>query len=189
MSALWYKEWREFAPTPAMLLLRILAPLLLLGPLVRVPRLSVVTIAVAAGLLGATATASQVARERYSGVLPRLGLSPHPPATLLLHRVLSRSLLTLAQIVPLLLLAPRLISLAPPLVLAACAGGTWVGLRAPSRRIAVLGGLAGAAVAGLVAAQLPVRSGQAPAILWTIAVLLTAAALFAAPAILATRSD
>ena len=188
MSALWYKEWREFAPSLQALAVRLLTPLLLLAPLLQVDWLRLPALAAALSLLGASGTAGQVARERSSGFLPRLALAPVSPHTLVLQRVLSRSLLVLLQVLPLLLLAPDLAAPAVPVAIAACAGGALLGLRAPSRRQARVWGIAAAIISSLGFWSFGSRAdGTLPC--WITALALTGAALWAAPAALLTQPD
>lgn len=176
MSALWYKEWRQFAPSWPTLALRMAGPALLLWPLAGHPRYGAIALGVALGALGTLATAAQVARERQVGIMPRLALTPTPPERLLLHRVFSRTLLLLAQMAPVLALAPELIGQALPLSLAATAGGAWIGLWAPTRRSAVLTSLG----VGLPGAAALAAAPPGAWALWLAAALTVTAALRAA---------
>lgn len=213
MSALWFKEWREFAGTRRLLLLRLAIPVLLLGPLLNLPAARLPALAAALVYLGACGTATQVARERMSGFLPRLALTPVSPAMLVLHRALCRTLLLALQIAPLLILAAwrgapaaELALLAPALP-AACAAGALIGLRAPSRRAAQLTGLltslaaAGAGwsiglspLPGEAAAETAVMSMAGPglpvhAALWLLVAALITAMLRAAPVVLGSHEE
>jgi len=224
MTAFWYKEWREFAQNGRTLLGRLLLPLLLTGPLLEVPALRLPALFAAIGYFGTYQTAVQVARERISGFLPRLALTPVNPTWLVLQRILARSLLLLVQLGPVLALAdllsgasgvggppggPGLLPLALPLVPTSCALGAYLGLQAPTRRWAVLTGLLAVAGAAGLSRLVPdpatwsssrvatplVRMATLvpdypPALaLWALAVLLSAAALQAAPRIFCVRSE
>lgn len=184
MNALWYKEWRQFAPTWTTLALRLAGPALLLWPLIRHPVHGPIALGLAIGSLGTLATAAQVARERQIGIIPRLALTPVSPEQLLLHRVLSRTLLLLAQLAPLLALAPGLAARALPLSLAATAAGAWIGLAGTGRRTAVLIslGLGFPALTALAAAVPGVLTVWLAAALALAAALRTAGALYGYPA-------
>ncbi len=214
MSALWYKEWREFTGSTRTLLLRFLFPLLVAGPLLEVSWLRLPAILAVVAYFGTYQTAGQVARERISGLLPRLALTPVHPRWLVLQKVLARSLLLLLQLGPVLVLAQwlgaradRLLTTALPLIPTACALGVYLGLHAPTRRWATLIGLltvpGAVGVAGLLGmphpgdpTQIPLplvgMSSLAPlhpstGALWTLAALVLTAALGAAPRILGLR--
>ncbi len=213
MNALWYKEWREFSASRRTLLLRLLLPALLLAPLLQVPALQMPALAGALFWLGAHGTAAQIARERLSGYLPRLALTPVPPAQLILHRVLCRTVLLALQMGAVLALAAwygalsaRLMLLVPAMP-AAVAAGALIGLRAPSRRGAQLAGMLVAlasAVAGWGTGQqaspppgasaLALMSAAGPGLplhltVWVLMAGLLIAAIYAAPAILGAPEE
>lgn len=173
MSVLWLKEWRQFAPAWPTLALRLAGPALLLWPLIRHHTYGPIALGLAIGALGTLTTAAQVARERQVGIMPRLALTPVSPERLILHRILSRTLLLLGQLTPLLALAPWLAARAVPLSLAATAAGAWIGLAGTGRRTGVLVslGLGLPAWAALAAAG---PNDWAP---WLAAALALAAAL------------
>lgn len=179
MSALWVKEWRQFAPAWPTLALRLAGPALLLWPLIRHHTYGPISLGLAAGVLGTLTTAAQVARERQVGIMPRLALTPVSPEGLILHRILSRTLLLLAQLAPLLALAPWLAARAVPLSLAATAAGAWIGLVGNGRRTGVLVSLGlGLPASAALAAAAP--DGWTP---WLAAALALAAAVRTAGAL------
>lgn len=204
MIAIWYKEFREFSAVPPLLLLRLLLPVAVLAPALQNPGLRLPALAAAVAYLGAATTGAQVARERISGLLPRLAITPVPTERLMLHRIVCRSLLVLVQLSPAVALAwssgapPEHLWSVLPMAPAACGLGALFGLRAPSRRGAQMAGLVTTGVAaalGLSAATGPL-AGHGPggpagvtlsiaalpaqAALWLLAVGLVSAALRAA---------
>lgn len=136
------REWRDALKSgPLALLLPVLAVAAgwLLPPATHLPMLAIL-----AGTLGLTGTARRLWRERRTGCLHRLALSPLPAAVVLGARLLARATVVAAQVAPALAVAAWRQQLLP---VPGAPGGWW------SLPLAALGatvaGVSAGAIVGL----------------------------------------
>lgn len=185
---IWEKEWREFVgrrtggPLRVLLPTAVAAPLLL-GP----PNLSLPAFAVLITVVAWWGPGAKFARERSSGLLQRLALTPIRPGSLVLRKLLARTVLAWLQLLPAAALTaaggniipassglalPEWDAAAPLTLLSfaavAATGGCLTGLLVRSRPRALLAGAlatAGAGVLGWTGA----RSGWTADPIWAAA--------------------